>query len=65
MMITCTFYPAMWMGRDFCERVLMRNLCAILFQACTFHPEITGDARIHEYFLQMASMHGKPYSLPK
>merc|ERR1712205_193276 len=42
--------------------VLLREKNAL---ACTFHPEITGDARIHEYFLQMVAAYGKEYSLPK
>jgi 5'-phosphate synthase pdxT subunit len=34
--------------------------------ACTFHPEITGDARIHEYFLSyIVTPHNKSYTLSK
>jgi 5'-phosphate synthase pdxT subunit len=32
---------------------------------CTFHPEITGDTRIHKYFVDLVRANGKPYSVVK
>jgi 5'-phosphate synthase pdxT subunit len=32
---------------------------------CTFHPEITGDNRIHKYFVDLVREQGKPYSVVK
>mmetsp|Transcript_33101 Transcript_33101/g.51574 ORF Transcript_33101/g.51574 Transcript_33101/m.51574 type:complete len:203 (-) Transcript_33101:267-875(-) len=29
--------------------------------ACTFHPEITGDTRIHQYFVNVVREHNKPF----
>eukprot|EP00283_Hemiselmis_rufescens_P009080 CAMPEP_0173434618 /NCGR_PEP_ID=MMETSP1357-20121228/13148_1 /TAXON_ID=77926 /ORGANISM="Hemiselmis rufescens, Strain PCC563" /LENGTH=203 /DNA_ID=CAMNT_0014399499 /DNA_START=11 /DNA_END=622 /DNA_ORIENTATION=+ len=49
------------------ETLLTHNATPVLLRegnilACTFHPEITGDQRVHQYFCEMVRKHGKAYT---
>ncbi len=30
--------------------------------ACTFHPEISGDVRVHQYFVDLVASDPRPYA---
>lgn len=50
------------------ETLLSHNNNPVLLKdgnllACTFHPEITGDQRIHNYFVKLVREHGKAYTM--